>query len=148
MFKKSAQKRRCAILADGFYEWQETIGHTKIPHYFFLKEHEPFAFARLYEPPAVEGGPSRCMVVTTTPNSMLEAFNDRMPVILQDDVRQEWMSDAALTEENLPRICRPFPAEGMQEYRTDSKMSNSRYKGTDATEPWRSPAGEFDFGAK
>ena len=38
MFKISAQKRRCVILADGFYEWQ-TIGRTKVPHYFFLKDH-------------------------------------------------------------------------------------------------------------
>ena len=142
MFKQSAQKRRCVILADGFYEWQ-TIGRTKVPHYFFLKGHEPFALAGLYEPPANPEGPSRCMVVTTTPNAMLEPFHDRMPVILAPEVRQAWLSDQPLTAENLPGFCRPYPVELMQEHRTDAKMSSSRYKEADALAPWKPDPGEL-----
>lgn len=144
MFKQSAQKRRCAILADGFYEWQ-TIGRAKVPHYFFLKDRDPFAFAGLYEPPVEPGGPNRCMVVTTTPNAILEPFHNRMPVILAPEVRKPWLTQTPLTPENLPGFCRPYPVELMQEYRTDSKMSNSRYKAPDAIEPWKPDSGEFDL---
>jgi putative SOS response-associated peptidase YedK len=146
MFKESAQKRRCVILADGFYEWQ-TIGRAKVPHYFFLKGHEPFTFAGLYEPPATPEGPSRCMVVTTTPNSMLEAFHDRMPVILAPEMRKAWLGDQPLTPENLSLFCRPYPVELMQEHRTDSKMSNARYKAADALDPWKPDPGELLFSA-
>ena len=145
MFKQSAQERRCVILADGFYEWQ-TIGRTKVPHYFFLKDRAAFTFAGLFEPPAEPGGPRRCMVVTTGPNALLESFHDRMPVILSEDTRKPWLAPAPLTPENLPVFCRPYPVELMQEYRTDSKMSNSRYKGADAIEPWKPDPAELDLG--
>lgn len=144
MFKSSAQKRRCAILADGFYEWQ-TIGRAKVPHYFYLKDRAAFAFAGLYEEPLESGGASRCMVVTTTPNSILEAFHDRMPVILSPEVTVDWLGRNPLTPENLSTFCRPYPAELMGEHRTDSRMSNSRYKAADAIEPWKPDAGELDF---
>lgn len=142
MFKQSAQQRRCVILADGFYEW-ETIGRTKVPHYFFLKDRAAFTFAGLFEPSVEPDGPRRCMVVTTTPNAMLDRFHDRMPVILPEDMRKPWLAPTPLTAENLPVLCRPYPVEMMQEYRTDSKMSNSRYKGADAIEPWRPDPGEL-----
>ncbi len=146
LFKDSAQKRRCAILADGFYEWQ-TIGRTKVPHYFFLKDHAPFAFAGLYEPAAEPDGPQRCMVVTTTPNPMLAVMHDRMPVILAERVRKTWLAPTPLTPENLPEFCRPYPVEEMEQHRTDSRMSSSRYKAADAIAPWQRDPGEFDFTA-
>ena len=47
-FKNALQKRRCLIIADGFYEW-ENEGKKKIPYYFSLKSGKPFGFAGLYE---------------------------------------------------------------------------------------------------
>lgn len=47
-FKNAFQKRRCLIIADGFYEWKKE-GKKKIPYYFFLKSGKPFGFAGLYE---------------------------------------------------------------------------------------------------
>jgi len=43
-FRAAFKKRRCLILADGFYEWRKD-GKEKIPTYVFLKSREPFAFA-------------------------------------------------------------------------------------------------------
>ena len=85
------------------------------------------------------------MVVTTTPNEMLASFHDRMPVILGDEVMEDWLGDAPLTTENLPRFCCPYPAALMRMHRTDSKMSNSRYKAADAIAPWQRDPGEFDL---
>lgn len=145
MFKDPVQRRRCVVFADGFYEWQ-TIGKTKIPHYFFLKGRRPFVFAGLYEPAQVPDGPRRCMIVTTEPNELLVPFHNRMPVILPFDVSKRWLSDVVLTPENLPEFCRPYPVADMEEYRTDSKMSNSRYKAADAIEPWKPDGDELDLG--
>ena len=47
-FRVAFRKRRCLVLADGFYEWRKD-GKAKIPTYIFLKSGEPFAFARLWE---------------------------------------------------------------------------------------------------
>jgi len=144
MFKEPAQKRRCGIFSDGFYEWAK-FGSQRIPHYFFLRNHEPYVFAGIYEPPAVPNGPRRCLVVTTEPNELVAKYHNRMPVILQPEVHRAWLSTQQLTKENLSIYCRPYPAAEMEEYRTDTKMSNSRYKAPDAIAPWQPPSDELDF---
>jgi putative SOS response-associated peptidase YedK len=56
-FRSAFKKRRCLILADGYYEWTGPKG-KKQPWHFHLKDHKPFAFAGLWEhwkPP--EGDP-------------------------------------------------------------------------------------------
>jgi len=143
LFKTSAQKRRCVVVADGFYEWQ-TMGRTKVPHHFFLKGHVPFALAGLYEDASV--GPRRAMLVTTEPNSLLEAYHNRMPAILDRERAKAWLSDVPLTADNLRSLCVSYPAGLMEEYRVDSRMSNSRYKGDDAAEPWKPADGELELG--
>lgn len=46
-FRDAFKTQRCLVLADGFFEWK-TEGKIKTPHHIYLKEHEPFAFAGIY----------------------------------------------------------------------------------------------------
>jgi putative SOS response-associated peptidase YedK len=54
-FREAFQKRRCLILADSFFEWQERTGKRQ-PFRVMLKSGEPFFFAGLWDrwvkPPA------------------------------------------------------------------------------------------------
>ncbi len=47
-FKSAFKRRRCLIIADGFYEWQRQEG-KKQPYYFRLQNGHLFAFAGLWE---------------------------------------------------------------------------------------------------
>ena len=47
-FRSALKKRRCLILADGFYEWQKTDS-GKQPFYIHMEDGSPFAFAGLWE---------------------------------------------------------------------------------------------------
>ena len=47
-FRAAFKKRRCLVLADGFFEWRKE-GKTKVPTYVFLRSGEPFAMAGLWE---------------------------------------------------------------------------------------------------
>jgi putative SOS response-associated peptidase YedK len=47
-FRNAFKKRRCLILADGFYEWKGEKGR-KQPMFITLPDHKPFAFAGLWE---------------------------------------------------------------------------------------------------
>src|SRR5262245_1300264 len=47
-FRTAFQKRRCLILADGFYEWEKR-GKEKLPFHIHNKDGSPFAFAGLWE---------------------------------------------------------------------------------------------------
>ncbi len=41
-FRRALLKRRCLILADGFYEWRRE-GKNCVPFRFILKDGKPFA---------------------------------------------------------------------------------------------------------
>ena len=47
-FRAAYRKRRCLVLADGFYEWRKE-GGGKIPYFIGASDGEPFAFAGLWE---------------------------------------------------------------------------------------------------
>src|ERR671939_1554785 len=46
-FRNAFKKRRCLVVADGFYEWQR-FGDGKRPMYIHLKSSQPFGLAGLY----------------------------------------------------------------------------------------------------
>jgi putative SOS response-associated peptidase YedK len=47
-FRRAYEKRRCLVLADGFYEWQKSAG-GKQPIYLRMREGEPFLFGGPWE---------------------------------------------------------------------------------------------------
>lgn len=47
-FRAAFRRRRCLVLADGFYEWQQ-LGRRKQPFHVRMRDGSPFAFAGLWE---------------------------------------------------------------------------------------------------
>src|SRR2546426_239300 len=45
-FRSSFEKRRCLVLADGFFEWQAITKRNKIPHWISLKRQKPLCLCR------------------------------------------------------------------------------------------------------
>ena len=126
-FRAAFKRRRCLVLADGFYEWKRERT-TKQPYYFRMKDHRPFAFAGLWErwekeDPAIES----CCLITIGPNAVMEPIHHRMPVILPMTQCAEWL-DASLHEtERLNRLLRPFPSEKMEAYPVSPLVNNPRH---------------------
>jgi hypothetical protein len=53
-FREPFQRRRCLVVADGFYEWRQ-IGSARQPYFIRLRSRRPFAFAAVWDrwkPPA------------------------------------------------------------------------------------------------
>src|SRR4051812_34360542 len=82
-FRSAFKRRRCLILADGYYEWTGPKGQ-KQPWRLRLRDNAPFAFAGLWECwRRPEGDPvETCTIVTTEANELAAKYHDRMPVIL------------------------------------------------------------------
>jgi len=105
-FRSAFTRRRCLILADGFYEWKKD-GKLKIAHLFELPGSQPFAFAGLWES---WRGPNRsspapiesCTILTTAANEICSELHDRMPVIVDPTDYEAWL-DPEVTDSN--RIC-------------------------------------------
>ena len=109
-FRSAMKSRRCLILADGWYEWEE-VNKKKVPHYFQLSDQPVFAFAGLWErwnkaEPALES----CTILTTRANEALEPYHDRMPVILSPNDYSAWLDPANNDCEALRYLFDPYPA--------------------------------------
>jgi putative SOS response-associated peptidase YedK len=118
-FKNSLKRRRCLILADGFYEWSKSkSGKGKTPYYFTLKDQNPFAFAGLWEIwQSPDGDEIRsATILTTSPNEVVKPIHDRMPVILGSDSYHTWLDPMERKPEAFSAFFKPFPADLMQTY--------------------------------
>jgi putative SOS response-associated peptidase YedK len=93
-FRAAFGKRRCLVVADGFYEWQGEKGHKK-PVYITLPEDEPMGFAGLWEIWDDKGRadePLRsCTILTTDASPSIRDIHDRMPVILKAGTYRDWL---------------------------------------------------------
>lgn len=116
-FRSAFRRRRCLVLADGFYEWQK-ISTRKQPHYIHLANRRPFAFAGLWEhweDPQGEAIDS-CTIITTEPNDMMTKLHNRMPVILHPRDYILWLDPEVQKPEKVQPLLRPYPSREMVAY--------------------------------
>jgi putative SOS response-associated peptidase YedK len=107
-YRDAFARRRCLILADGFYEWS-----SGTPHWITREDGDPFAFAGLWASwrprDAADVEPLRsCAIVTTAAAGPVRELHDRMPVILAPDDEQRWLDPQAPAEE-LHTLLAPRP---------------------------------------
>ena len=104
-FKNPFRKRRCLVLADGFYEWQKVAGRKR-PMRIVLNSGEPFAFAGLWESwnDPQNGVVRSCTIVTTVANELMEPIHNRMPVILSKGDESGWLDIDTEEDLNLAKI--------------------------------------------
>jgi putative SOS response-associated peptidase YedK len=114
-FRNAFAKRRCLILANGFYEWLRSPGRKgpSQPYHFRLADGKPFAFAGLWEIwHPQEGEPVRsCTIITTQANAIVQPVHDRMPVILSGQAMWDWLSAPDVQAAQV--FLQPYPAEQM-----------------------------------
>ena len=92
-FRNAFKKRRCLILADGFYEWKGEKGR-KQPMFITLPDHKPFAFAGLWETWNTGDQDSiykSCTIITTQAGESIRDIHHRMPVILNPPAYESWL---------------------------------------------------------
>lgn len=115
-FRSAFRQRRCLILADGFYEWQQQENKQKQPFYFRMSDQSPFAFAGLWEHwNAQETGETieSCTIITTESNDLMKSVHNRMPVILEPKNYDLWLDPEVKKSELLQPLLNPYPAEEM-----------------------------------
>jgi putative SOS response-associated peptidase YedK len=135
-FRTAFKRRRCLVLADGFYEWQRR-DKVKQPFYFQVGQgRQPFAFAGLWEHWQSSEGDTidSCTILTTEPNELLRSIHDRMPVILEPQDYDRWL-DPTQRPELLQPLLRPYDAQQMVSYAVNTQVNNPRHDRPDCIEP-------------
>ncbi|HMD89690.1 MAG TPA: SOS response-associated peptidase [Anaerolineaceae bacterium] len=127
-FRSALSKRRCLILADGFYEWQHQAEKriSTQPYRFRRTDGRPFAFAGLWEiwcKP--EGGEVRsCTIITCAANELVSPVHNRMPVIFDDDKAWEWLETKPIPE--LQSLLVPYPSQWMAAIPVSRAVNNPK----------------------
>ena len=126
-FRNSFRRKRCLILADGFYEWKQSeSSKTKQPMYIYMKNRKPFAFAGLWDLWHAPDGSEvySCTIVTTEPNELLKTIHNRMPVILPQTAYPAWLEPTEQNPASLAHFLKPYPPEEMAAHPV-SRLVNS-----------------------
>ena len=135
-FRRALRKRRCLVLADGFYEWKKT-GPSKLPYYIRLKSGEPFGFAGVWERWA---GPSEetihsCAIITTTPNALMADIHHRMPVIVPREAEKHWLDPTVEEPQKVLPLLQPYSADEMEAYAVSTVVNSPRNDTSACIEP-------------
>jgi putative SOS response-associated peptidase YedK len=131
-------RRRCLVLADGFYEWERRPGGPKQAWWITRADGEPFAFAGLWA--TWRGGgadvePLRtCTIVTTRANATLARIHDRMPVILPREAEAAWLDHATPAGE-LHVLLAPLDPAATGTRAVGPAVNDARYDGPACLEP-------------
>ena len=122
-FRQAYRKKRCLIIADGFYEW-----NGKVPMYIQLKNRQPFAFAGLWERWTGADGEeiTSCIIVTTKANELLVSIHPRMPVILDQEQEKIWLDRNIADPNILDQLLQPYPAEKMMAYPVSTLVNSPK----------------------
>jgi putative SOS response-associated peptidase YedK len=139
-FREPFERRRCLVVADGFYEWRR-IGKERFPMYFRLRSRRPFVFAGVWDRwKRPEGDPLlSCAIVTCPPNGIVAPIHDRMPVIVPVDARERWLA-ADSDPRDLAALLRPYPADAMEAYDVSRLVNTPKNDGPECIQPVEPPA--------
>lgn len=138
-FRAAFKKRRCLVLADGYYEWLAQ-GKVKQPYLYEVDGGRPFAFAGLWEqwwgPEKKDEPPlESCTIVTTDANELAHKIHDRMPVILEARDYDAWLDANNQDAESLKHLYDPFPTDRLTARPVNPIVNNARNETPECVTP-------------
>ena len=138
-FRDAYARRRCLVLADGFYEWRAE-GKKKTPFYFRRRSREPFAFAGLWaswcSKDESEGARLDTVTIITAPaNELVAPVHDRMPVIVSAQDYGRWLSPELLEPVAVDDILAHPAYDEFESFEVSRLVSSVSNDGPELIEP-------------
>lgn len=111
IFKDAIKKRRCIIPVCAFFEWQKD-NNRKIKYKISVKNSKLFSLAAIYD------NLMRFSIITTEANDSMKKIHGRMPVILEKDDEESYLSNS---EPSIKKLLKPYRNDGLIFYKDDNK---------------------------
>jgi putative SOS response-associated peptidase YedK len=113
-FRAAFKRRRCLVIADGFYEWR-IVGpkQSKQPYLIRPIDRSPMGFAGLYETymDSTGGEIDTACIITTEANTVMSFVHDRMPVVIPREAFARWLDNDTTTPATALGLLRPSPED-------------------------------------
>jgi putative SOS response-associated peptidase YedK len=136
-FRAAYRKRRCLVLASGWYEWQRTSG-AKQPFFLRQADAEPFGMAGLWESWVERAGEpplESCTILTGAPDPALAFIHDRMPVIIAPHNYGRWLDRRLEDADVLDAIVAERPSGPLAAQPVSRAVNSARNEGPELIEP-------------
>jgi putative SOS response-associated peptidase YedK len=142
-FKNAMKRRRCLVLADGFYEWKQD-GPRKRPFVARPKSGEPIAFAGLWETWMGPNGEETetAAILTTSASRSLRALHDRMPVVVPPEATGMWLDCVNVDAETAAALLVPAPEDFFEAYEVSPAVNRVVNDDAKLIEPAANPPSE------
>ena len=128
-FRGALAGGRCAVVADGFFEWTGAKGHRR-PLWFHAPGGEVLLFAGLARQVAdAESGEleRRFAVLTTAANRLVAPIHDRMPALVPVEALGRWLAPTALERVALGDLLRPAPEGLLVATPVSARVNDARF---------------------
>ncbi len=145
-FRGAFRRRRCLVLADGYYEWRVVAG-GKQPYFVHAASREPFGMAGLWEAwrDPVSGEPlESCVIVTRPAAGRILEIHERMPLIIPRSGHGLWLDAATTDSERLTGLIADDTAVALAAYPVSRRVNNPRNDGADLAAPATADATDPD----
>lgn len=130
-FRAAYSRRRCVVLADGFYEWRRE-GDVKTPYFISLASGKPFALGGIWEnwhDKESDEAIQSTALITTDANDFMRPLHHRMPMILESEAANDWLGGNKNMLESASESSPPLRA-----WPVDRRVNNARNQGEELIE--------------
>ena len=138
-FRRSFSSKRCLVFASSYYEWTKNLPgfDGKTPVLIKLKNSPLMVFAGLWDEWTSEESDESivtCCILTKESNEQLRQYHSRMPVILNPDYYQEWISPEKRNPEEL-KCFLTSPQEEFEVYPVSKIVNSPKNNSPQCVEP-------------
>lgn len=136
-YRNAFRRRRCVVLASGWYEWQKTAA-GKQPWFIHRRDGEPLGFAGLWEQwldRASGESIQSCTIVTTAAPPALAEIHDRMPALLGQAALALWLAPAVTDGAGLTPLLGNGEAGTLEARPVSREVNDARREGPQLVEP-------------
>ncbi|MFO7889912.1 MAG: SOS response-associated peptidase [bacterium] len=119
-FKIPIRKKRCLIVADGYFEWREVAGKT-YPYYIHKKDNDTFTLAGIWDEWTDEENTEilrTFSMISIEANPFIKEINNRhqrMPVILPEKDEKKWIR-SDLEEKDIKSMLKTYDENDLDAY--------------------------------
>ncbi len=118
--------QRCLVPATGYYEWRKE-GASKQPYFIRSQHDEQLVFPGIWD--RWEKGENElfsCSIITTEAQGSLKSLHHRMPIMLEPDTAELWLSGS---DRECEDILQQPPIIDTRFYPVDKAVGNVRNQG-------------------
>jgi putative SOS response-associated peptidase YedK len=136
-FRSAFKKRRCLVVADGYYEWR-AVGAHKQPYLVEAADGAPFGMAALWESwpdPASGVALESCVIVTRESAGVVREIHARMPAIVAPADYATWLDPSAGDPAALEALLGGEPRVALIAHPVSRRVNNPRNEGPELAAP-------------